>query len=103
MDIKKEIIRKILHLSSIWMIVAIYFLDQNMAIILFSVMLVLLFIAEYIRMSNQYIGAFILKYCGVIMREHERADKFNIMALSGSFYFVLAILLSVVFYPKILQ
>ncbi len=100
MDIKNELIRKTLHLSSLWMIVAIYFLDQNMAIILFSAMLILLFIVEYIRMTNDYMGKIILKYCGNIIRAHERADKFNIMALSGSFYFVLAILLSVIFLPK---
>ncbi len=100
MGIKAELIRKLIHLSSIWMIVAIYFLDHNMAIILFSVMLIALFIFEYIRMSNQYMGNIISKYCGSIMRGHEYADKFRIRALSGSFYFILAVLLSVILLPK---
>ncbi len=99
-NLKAEITRKSLHVSSLWMVVVIYFVDKETAISLFTGLLCLFFFAEYLRMTHKKTALLATKIFGDIMRPHEKQAGFKLSALSGSFYFLLAVLLSVFIFPK---
>lgn len=82
------------------MVFVIYFLNKEQAIFLFSALLLFILMFEYLRMSCKPIQNLTKKILGRIMRVHEDVTVFKFSALSGSFYFTLAVLTSVVLFPK---
>ena len=98
--LKREIFRKLIHLSSLWMVAVIAYTDRPTAIIFFSLLLIGFVGFEYLRMGTTPLAKFIVRYFSIVMRDREHHEKFNFRALTGSFYFILAVLLAVAFFDK---
>ncbi|MFV0626298.1 MAG: diacylglycerol/polyprenol kinase family protein [Alphaproteobacteria bacterium] len=96
---KKEIYRKLLHLSSLWIPFFIYFANQIIVIATLSVLLIGNIAIEYSNYKRQGI---IRKYLGYFICKLSRSfelKKCNIR-FSGSVFVLLASLLSVILFTK---
>ena len=100
MDLVNEIKRKLIHVSSVWMVLAVYFLEKETAIMFFGALSVALFIFEYFRMSNETLQKISAKLFSKIIRPNENVTRFTIGGLTGSFFFVLSVFFSVIFFSK---
>ncbi len=100
MNIRQELERKLIHLSSLWMVYAIYFFDKKHALILFGCLFIIFLILEYLRMTNEIISKLTSRFFHKIMRPRENTQKFSFQALTGSFYFILAVFLSVLLFTR---
>ncbi len=100
MNIRQELERKLIHLSSLWMVFAIYFFDKTQALIFFGSLLIIFFVLEYLRMTNEIVGKLASRFFQNIMRPRETVQKFSFRALTGSFYFILAVFLSVLLFSR---
>jgi dolichol kinase len=96
--IKDEFLRKLIHLSSLWMVVFIAWFGRDISIILFGVLLGCIFLFEYARMTYPPITQFINRNFGIVMRDFEKVEKFSFSALTGSFYFVLSVFISLILF-----
>lgn len=97
---KAEIYRKLIHLSSLWMVVAIYFLTETRAVILFSFCVSCVLLFEILRRKSELVDSLVRKsFLNNIFRKHESAKSFS---PSGAFFVVLAALLSVLFFSKVI-
>ncbi len=99
-SIKNEILRKLVHLSSLWMVLFIFIFEQEISILFFSILLVLFTLFEYSRMESNLVKTFMNRYFSAIMRENEITTGFKISGLTGSFYFLLSVVLSLIFFDK---
>lgn len=95
---KAEIYRKMIHLSSLWMVFAIYYLDQMQAVTLFGGLLISVMLFEILRLKSKYAKIITSKYMGYILRAHETTNSY--FQLTGAFYVVLAALLAALILPK---
>lgn len=95
-SIYKELLRKLLHISSIWIIFVIYYLPQYSNIVFLSILSVLL-IYEYCRKLENKFSLFLNKIFGGLLRSHEKSSKF---ILTGATYVLLAALLSNLIFPQ---
>ena len=100
-SLKNEFFRKLIHLSSVWMVAFIHLTDTSVSIPFFAGLLVLFFAFEYIRMANKPFAIFMNRHFGFMMRGNEQTMHFEWRALTGSFYFILSVLLSLVIFPKL--
>ena len=91
---KHEVYRKLIHLSSLWMVGAVYILTQVQSITLFAVLFIGMIGFEYGRHYIKVIQNLTSKYMSPILRNHENHS------MTGAFYVILAILLSVLLLPK---
>lgn len=95
----QEVLRKSVHLSSLWMVVAIGFLPWIVNIVLFSVLLIGCIITEY--GNHKKWKLFTMTYGALfnrMLRDKEKQEKFR---LSGAPYLIGAALLSVVLFPTV--
>jgi dolichol kinase len=92
---KYEIYRKLIHLSSLWMVGVIWFLNQKTALLIFACLAILIFLSEisrkYLTFSNKIYHSLFSK----IIRIHESKGH-----LSGAFFVLFSALISVAFFPK---
>lgn len=93
---REEIFRKLIHLSSLWMLVPIYFLERQESIMLFFAVFLFMIVFESVRRSSFLQGSFFDKHLTTILREHEKTG----LGLTGAFFVVLAVLLSLLFFSK---
>ena len=100
MTLLQEIGRKLIHLSSLWMVVFIHMFEKETSILFFGALFVLFFICEYLRMTQPFVISLTNRYFKNIMRAHESVTRFDLRALTGSFYFVLAVFLSIALFEK---
>ena len=91
---RHEVYRKLIHLSSLWMVGAVYFLPQTYAIILFSTLLIGFVGFEYGRRNIAFIQTLTNRFMGAILRSHEK------QSMTGAFYVVLAVLIAVTLFSK---
>jgi len=97
-SINNEVKRKLVHLSSVWMLGAIYFIPYKEVQLLMSTILLGMILFE---ISVRYISSvryLILKYARNIFRSKE-ISKDNI-SLTSSSYFVLGVVLAVYLFSK---
>ena len=93
---RNEICRKLIHLSSLGIPFGYkYWLGYDKPLALFWIFLVffLFFAYEYLRKLDNKFGLFLNKYCGFILREHEKKGK-----LAGSFYLLISSIVCVIFF-----
>lgn len=95
-DFKKEVFRKSVHMSSLWIVFAIWLMPRDILITLFSVITFLIFISEYARNYSKNITNLYQKLFGSILRSHESKGSF-----SGAFYIILATLIAITFFDKL--
>lgn len=95
---KQELYRKIIHLSSIWIAFAIYFLKLKVVLPLFLACAALVFIYEILRRKSNPHTQFITGIFGKLLRDDEKqSDKFK---MSGAIYFFISAFLCSFFFPK---
>jgi dolichol kinase len=97
---RNEIYRKAIHLSSLWMVLFIYLVEQKTALIFFCGLLGAFLLFEVARMQFQPIATFIRRYFSLMLRENEKVEGFSFSGLTGSFYFLLSVVLSLFFFDK---
>lgn len=102
LNLKKEILRKAIHLSSLWMPLIVWYVDKNLVILIFSVCFLLLGIIEILRAKSQYARNLFHKLFYKILRSHEKTKKSKHIKLSGSFYVTLSTLIAVILFTKII-
>lgn len=100
MTFKNEFFRKLIHLSSVWIIIFIALTNQSTSIVFFAGLLLAFTVFEYLRMSQPAFSTFMLKYFAFVMRDREKTEKFEFRALTGSFYFILSILICLLIFDK---
>ena len=91
---RDEVYRKLIHLSSLWMVGAVYFLPQSLAITLFAALLIGFGGFEYGRRRIPLIQSLTNRTMGSILRNHEK------QSMTGAFYVVLAVLIAVILFSK---
>jgi dolichol kinase len=96
MNYRQEIYRKLIHLSSLWMVLAVYIIPRPQAIYLFTGLTLGMLTFEWARRHVPYIRLLTLKYIGGILRPHEMINQQNKM--TGAFYTILSGLICVVFF-----
>ena len=95
---KQELLRKSVHLSSLWMVVALFLIPQTPLLILFGTLLVLNIAVEYGYYKNQpFCNTVYGKLFGKMLRERETDEKFR---LSGSPYVLGAAFAVTLLFPK---
>ncbi len=95
---KSEIKRKLLHLSSLWMVAFLYFFPYLPSVILFGSLVILGIIFEYGYHKRLRPFYFIYKaFFGNILRSSERSNKFQ---LSGGVYVLISAFIAAVFFTK---
>lgn len=70
---RAELLRKSIHISSLWMSVALYWLPQAVSIALFAALTLSAFGIEYIRRRTPHINA----WFDGILRAHEKGETHN--------------------------
>ena len=82
MTLLQEIGRKLIHLSSLWMVVFIHMFEKETSILFFGALFVLFFICEYLRMTQPFVISLTNRYFKNIMRAHESVTRFDLRALT---------------------
>ncbi len=90
----REIYRKLIHLSSLWMPMLIYILDRDHSVFLFLVLLIGMLVFEWCRRYSYL--SFITDVFSTLLRKHEKTGGH----LTGATYVVFAALLCSIFFPK---
>jgi dolichol kinase len=93
--LSQEMLRKAVHLSSLWMVVAIYFLPKHAVVLIFGSLSLLTFVVEWLRRNNDFAKKIFMMLFGRMLRESE-IDK----EVTGAVYFVFAALVVCVVFPK---
>jgi len=95
-DLKTEILRKLIHLSSLWLLVVIYYFNES-ANTIFFVTLIFVLSLEYIRRFNNFLGNFLNRNFGFLLRAHEKSKKIR---LTGASYVMLSALCANILFSR---
>ena len=90
-----EVLRKTIHVSSLWMVAIMYFLSKIDAVLTFGIFSLLILAVEYLRHRNSLIKKVFIILFGKILREKE-VEK----TMTGAAYFVLSALIVSMIFPK---
>ena len=94
---KQEVLRKLIHLSSLWMVGLIYCVPAPVAAIVFFILLIGNVFIEYAAYRQwPFLGSFFNYFFGKMMRSKERKKGFH---LSGAPYVLAAALLVCLLFP----
>lgn len=93
-SIKNEILRKLIHLSSIWIPCFYAYFDQAITIKILTLITLITCTVDFLRRYSPFINAFILKYLSNVIRIEEKEN------LSGASYFLISALISIVFFSQ---
>jgi dolichol kinase len=95
---KHEVYRKLIHLSSLWIPLAIYFLEHKQALLLFTALTTCILIMEFMRQRN--LRAFVLfdRIFGSTLRPSE---KMRGGTMTGAVYMMLGALVCIFFSKEI--
>lgn len=98
---RNELLRKGIHLFSLLIPIVYSFVDKPLAIMILTPMVAVSVLLDILSHVNTRVRTFMLKLFGKLMRPHEvRADK---ILLNGASYVLIAALLSVIIFPKIVM
>lgn len=90
----KEILRKLIHLSSLWVVIVYIFLPKHISIILIAIITIILVYLD-LNKKNNTLAAKIFPLFKSIKREHELNGK-----LTGASYFMIASLIVILIASK---
>jgi dolichol kinase len=94
---RQEVYRKLIHLSSLWMPVAIYFLAWETALAAFAAGMIMVLAYEIIRRQNSRIAHLLERLLGPALRPDEKERRFK---PSGAIYVLTAAFLLTLLFPK---
>lgn len=94
-----ELNRKLIHLSSLWMPLIIYYMERPVAALVFIVLLAGMLIYETIRIQDYKLSKLTRNLTHFMLREHETKGRFQ---LTGASYVLIAALIVTLFFPKII-
>ncbi len=92
-----ELIRKAIHISSIWMVFAVMYLSYNQYVMIFFIVSIFMIFYEYIRRSENFKWGFIYKIIFKINKCVLRDKEVN--GLTGATYLVLTTALCAAIFP----
>ena len=93
-----EIYRKIIHLSSIWIVFALYYIEKPALLALFSLCTVLVMAYEFLRRGDNRAAKLLKRFLGAALRADEEQGNFK---PSGAVYVFISALLSTLLFSKI--
>jgi dolichol kinase len=82
------------------MVVFIHYFEKDIDIAFFYILLLGFAIFEWARMQDNKISDLTRRYFRRFMRTHEDRKTFNFRALTGSFYFILSVLICLILFDK---
>lgn len=95
-NLRQEIRRKLIHLSSIIYPLLYIFVNKNIIIIILLILFIIIILWDISRIINLFPENSFLHYTYSFLREKERVGK----RFSGSFYFLLSSVIVVSLFPK---
>jgi dolichol kinase len=95
---KKEVQRKLIHLSSLWMPAAIWILPHSVSVILFGALLPVSFLVEILRSSKSKFAKKFNNLFKSILRDGEKKAKG--INITGATYVIVAALFCVIFFSR---
>ena len=94
-----EILRKAIHLSSLSIPVAYYFVSKSTALSILIPLFLLFALSDIARLRHPATGRLYEKFFGFLLRSHERNDRGR--RLTGATYVLLSAILCVLIFPKV--
>ncbi|HEY3251548.1 MAG TPA: hypothetical protein VGK25_10570 [Ignavibacteria bacterium] len=99
-SLKGEIFRKMIHYSSASISIGYYFIDKNIVLLVLSILLLLMFIVEFIKYKSDSIYKLYLKYFKDMLREHEYdRRKFRV---NGASWVIISAIVCILLFPKLI-
>ena len=96
-SLKQELLRKLIHLSSFWIVGLVWFLPRVWSILALSVITAFVLMTEYEAYKNSICARIYRVLFSPVLREKEKGDVFG---FSGAPYVLVAALLLVIIMPK---
>jgi dolichol kinase len=95
---RNELVRKAIHLSSLWIPIVYYFVSRELALLVLVPITVLFIAADLGRYYSPHLQLLVNKLFGWLLRRHENDAKQK--RLSGATYVLIAASLSIFIFPK---
>jgi dolichol kinase len=95
---RQEVYRKLIHLSSLWMPAAIYFLERETALWVFAACGAVVFAYELLRRRKNGLARLLERLVGAALRPEEKGGRFK---PSGAVYVLAAAFLSALIFPQL--
>jgi dolichol kinase len=96
---RQEVYRKLIHLTSLWMPAAIYFLEQKTALLAFAVCMAAVLAYEIVRRQNNGAAHLLERIFGLALRPDEKGQRFK---PSGAIYVLTAAFLAALVFPRLI-
>lgn len=97
---KDEILRKLIHLSSLSIPIVYYFIPQKTALIILGIMFLAAFLLDVGRYIFPQIGKIFYSLFGFLLRQHELDHKKR--NLNGATYVLLSAFICILIFPKVI-
>ena len=99
-DFKHEVLRKLIHLSSFWIVALIWWFPKIWSILILGFVTIFVLVAEYetYKQSDSICAHIYKALFGRILRDNEKEESFH---YSGAPYVLIAALILVIIFPKI--
>ena len=99
-EYKNELLRKLIHLTSLSIPVVYYFISTAAAATILAVLTVIALIIDLARYLHPETGKIFYKIFGILLRRHELDHKKK--NLNGATYVLISALISVLIFPKVI-
>lgn len=97
---KDEILRKLIHLSSLSIPIVYYFIPQKTALIILGIMCFIALVLDVGRYLFPQIGKIFYSVFGFLLRQHEIDHKKR--NLNGATYVLLSAFICIIIFPKVI-
>lgn len=91
LNYRQELYRKLIHISSMWVPLSVFYLEDSLAFLLLSTAFISIVLFEILRRKTKTLNVF-----SEILRPCENEKK-----LTGAFYMLLGALITFIIFPKI--
>ena len=92
---KQELLRKLIHLSSFWMLILIDYLDKTYALIVIGLMSLIIIAIDLLRRKNEFFKNLFLNIFGRMLRKSEVSKQ-----PMGAVYFMIGVFTTMLFFSK---
>lgn len=97
---RDELVRKLIHLSSLSIPIIYYFISTGTAAAILGVVTAIALLLDIVRHFHPSVGNIFYKIFGFLLRKHEVDEKQK--SLNGATYVLIAALVGVLIFPKII-